>query len=53
MSYFNPNEGVQEMEQNPSLQENTRSKPKKVRKTKIIISVILFFLIVGGGYTWF
>lgn len=41
------------MEQNPSLQENTRSKPKKVRKNKIIISVILFFLIVGGGYTWF
>lgn len=54
MSYFNPNEGVQEMEQNPSLQENTRSKPKKSKKkTKIIISVILFFLIVGGGYTWF
>ncbi len=27
---------------------------KKVRKKiKIIISVILFFLIVGGGYTWF
>ncbi|MCU5093446.1 LCP family protein [Bacillus wiedmannii] len=42
------------MEQNPSLQENTRSKPKKSRKkTKIIISVILFFLIIGGGYTWF
>lgn len=42
------------MEQNPSLQENTRSKPKKSKKkTKIIISVILFFLIVGGGYTWF
>jgi len=54
MSYFNPNEGVQEMEQNPSLQENTRSKPKKgKKKIKIIISVILFFLIVGGGYTWF
>lgn len=54
MSYFNPNEGVQEMEQNPSLQENTRSKPKNSKKkTKIIISVILFFLIVGGGYTWF
>ncbi len=54
MSYFNPNEGVQEMEQNPSLQENTRSKPKKgKKKTKIIISVILFFLIIGGGYTWF
>lgn len=54
MSYFNPNEGVQEMEQNPSLQENTRSKPKKSKKKiKIIISVILFFLIVGGGYTWF
>jgi len=54
VSYFNPNEGVQEMEQNPSLQENTRSKPKKSKKkTKIIISVILFFLIVGGGYTWF
>ncbi|EEK80419.1 LytR family transcriptional regulator [Bacillus cereus] len=54
MSYFNPNEGVQEMEQNPSLQENTRSKPKKSKKkTKIIISVILFFLIIGGGYTWF
>ncbi|WP_439020554.1 LCP family protein [Bacillus thuringiensis] len=42
------------MEQNPSLQENTRSKPKKSKKkTKIIISVILFFLLVGGGYTWF
>ncbi|MBM6647868.1 LCP family protein [Bacillus sp. RIT 809] len=42
------------MEQNPSLQENTRSKPKKSKKkTKIIISAILFFLIVGGGYTWF
>ncbi|MGE6308953.1 MULTISPECIES: LCP family protein [Bacillus cereus group] len=42
------------MEQNPSLQENTRSKPKNSKKkTKIIISVILFFLIIGGGYTWF
>ncbi|CAH2462176.1 MULTISPECIES: LCP family protein [Bacillus] len=42
------------MEQNPSLQENTRNKPKKSKKkTKIIISAILFFLIVGGGYTWF
>lgn len=42
------------MEQNPSLQENTRSKPKKSKKKiKIIISVILFFLIIGGGYTWF
>lgn len=42
------------MEQNPSLQENTRSKPKKSKKkTKIIISVILFFLLIGGGYTWF
>lgn len=42
------------MEQNPSLQENTRSKPnKRKKKTKIIISVILFFLIIGGGYTWF
>ncbi|KAA0762123.1 LCP family protein [Bacillus sp. SH5-2] len=42
------------MEQNPSLQENTRSTPKKSKKkTKIIISVILFFLLVGGGYTWF
>lgn len=54
MPYFNPNEGVQEMEQNPSLQENTRNNPKKSKKkTKIIISAILFFLIVGGGYTWF
>ncbi len=54
MSYFNPNEGVQEMEQNPPLQENTRSKPKNSKKkTKIIISVILLVLIVGGGYTWF
>ncbi|MFE4759432.1 MULTISPECIES: LCP family protein [Bacillus] len=54
MSYFNPNEGVQEMEQNPSLQENTRSKPKNSKKkTKIIISVILLVLIIGGGYTWF
>ncbi|GLV64876.1 LytR family transcriptional regulator [Bacillus mycoides] len=42
------------MEQNPSLQENTRNNPKKSKKkTKIIISAILFFLIVGGGYTWF
>jgi LCP family protein required for cell wall assembly len=42
------------MEQNPSLQENTRSTSKKgKKKTKIIISVILFFLIIGGGYTWF
>ncbi|PFS15714.1 LytR family transcriptional regulator [Bacillus cereus] len=42
------------MEQNPSLQENTRNKPKKSKKKiKIIISAILFFLIVGGGYTWF
>ncbi|MEK4931478.1 LCP family protein [Bacillus sp. FSL M7-1345] len=42
------------MEQNPSLQESTRNKPKKSKKkTKIIISAILFFLIVGGGYTWF
>ena len=53
MSYFNPNEGVQEMEQNPSLQENTRNKPKKIRKNKIIISAILFVLLIGGGYTWF
>lgn len=54
MSYFNPNEGVQEMEQNPSLQENTRSKPKNSKKkAKIIISVILLVLIIGGGYTWF
>ncbi|EEM00876.1 Transcriptional regulator, LytR [Bacillus mycoides DSM 2048] len=54
MSYFNSNEGVQEMEQNPSLQENTRTKPKNSKKkTKIIISVILLFLIIGGGYTWF
>ncbi|WP_142395834.1 LCP family protein [Bacillus sp. MYb209] len=42
------------MEQNPPLQENTRSKPKNSKKkTKIIISVILLVLIVGGGYTWF
>ncbi len=42
------------MEQNPSLQENTRSNPKKnKKKIKIIISVILFFLLIGGGYTWF
>ncbi|MFJ8356532.1 LCP family protein [Bacillus paramycoides] len=42
------------MEQNPSLQENTRNNPNKSRKkTKIIISVILLFLIVGGSYTWF
>ncbi|MGR3776975.1 LCP family protein [Bacillus paramycoides] len=42
------------MEQNPSLQENTRNNPNKSRKkTKIIISVILLLLIVGGGYTWF
>ncbi|EEL41858.1 Transcriptional regulator, LytR [Bacillus cereus Rock3-29] len=37
MSYFNPNEGVQEMEQNPSLQENTRNKPKKVRKKQKLL----------------
>ncbi|HDR7284779.1 LCP family protein [Bacillus cereus group sp. Bc005] len=54
MSYFNPNEGVQEMEQNPSLQENTRSNPKKnKKKIKVIISAILFVLLIGGGYTWF
>ncbi|PDY81674.1 LytR family transcriptional regulator [Bacillus cereus] len=42
------------MEQNPSLQENTRTKPKNSKKKiKIIISVILLVLIVGGGYTWF
>ncbi|PKJ52854.1 LCP family protein [Bacillus sp. SN10] len=42
------------MEQNPSLQENTRSKPKKSKKKiKIIISAILFVLLIGGGYTWF
>ncbi|EJR58232.1 hypothetical protein IIM_00061 [Bacillus cereus VD107] len=42
------------MEQNPSLQENTRSNPNKSKKkTKIIISVILLVLIVGGSYTWF
>ncbi|MBS9804198.1 LCP family protein [Bacillus cereus] len=42
------------MEQNPSLQENTRSNPKKnKKKIKIIISVILFILLIGGGYTWF
>nr|WP_276561313.1 LCP family protein [Bacillus paramycoides] len=42
------------MEQNPSLQENTRNNPNKSRKkTKIIISVILLLLIVGGSYTWF
>jgi len=43
VSYFNPNEGVQEMEQNPSLQENTRNKPKKnKKKIKIIISAMVF-----------
>lgn len=42
------------MEQNPSLQENTRSKPNKnKKKIKIIISAILFVLLIGGGYTWF
>ncbi len=42
------------MEQNPSLQENTRiNRKNSKKKTKIIISVILFFLIIGGGYTWF
>ncbi|OLR81088.1 LytR family transcriptional regulator [Bacillus sp. MB366] len=42
------------MEQNPSLQENTRNKPKKnKKKKKIIISAILFVLLIGGGYTWF
>ncbi|EOW9530040.1 LCP family protein [Bacillus cytotoxicus] len=43
------------MDQNPSLQENTRSNTKKKgkKKTKIIISALLLFLIIGGGYTWF
>lgn len=42
------------MEQNPSLQENTRNKPKKnKKKIRIIISAILFVLLIGGGYTWF
>ncbi|KLA22973.1 LCP family protein [Bacillus cereus] len=42
------------MEQNPSLQENTRNKTKKnKKKIKIIISAILFVLLIGGGYTWF
>ena len=42
------------MEQNPSLQENTRSNPKKnKKKIKVIISAILFVLLIGGGYTWF
>ncbi|WP_349916304.1 LCP family protein [Bacillus cereus] len=42
------------MEQNPSLQENTRNKPKKnKKKIKIIIIAILFVLLIGGGYTWF
>ncbi|WP_082246063.1 LCP family protein [Bacillus gaemokensis] len=54
MSYFNPNEGVYEMDQNPSLQENTRNTKKNgKKKTKIIISILLLFLIMGGGYTWF
>ncbi|MFJ8527627.1 LCP family protein [Bacillus sp. NPDC094106] len=54
MSYFNPNEGVYEMDQNRSLQENTRSTKKKVKKkTKIIISVLVLVLLIGGGYTWF
>lgn len=43
------------MEQNPSLQENTRNKTEKKikKKIKIIISAILFVLLIGGGYTWF
>ncbi|MEN1937077.1 LCP family protein [Paenibacillus sp. 102] len=42
------------MDQNPSLQENTRNTNKKgKKKTKVIISVLLLFLIIGGGYTWF
>ncbi|WP_340138798.1 LCP family protein [Bacillus paranthracis] len=42
------------MEQNPSLQKNTRSNPKKnKKKIKVIISAILFVLLIGGGYTWF
>ena len=41
------------MEQNPSLQENTRSKPKKVRKNKNYYKRYSILLIVGGGYTWF
>ncbi|KYG38238.1 LytR family transcriptional regulator [Bacillus gaemokensis] len=42
------------MDQNPSLQENTRNTKKNgKKKTKIIISILLLFLIMGGGYTWF
>lgn len=42
------------MDQNSSLQENTRNKKKKgKKKTKIIVSVLLLLLLVGGGYTWF
>ncbi|EEL51991.1 MULTISPECIES: LCP family protein [Bacillus cereus group] len=42
------------MDQNRSLQENTRNGKKKLKKkTKIIISALLLFLVIGGGYTWF
>ncbi len=54
MSYFNPNEGVYEMDQIPSWQKNIRNNTKKGRKkTKIVISALLVFLIIGGSYTWF
>lgn len=54
MSYFNPNEGVYEMDQIPYWQKNIRNNTKKGRKkTKIVISALLVFLIIGGSYTWF
>jgi len=54
VSYFNPNEGVYEMDQIPSWQKNIRNNTKKGRKkTKIVISALLVFLIIGGSYTWF
>ncbi|PFE06453.1 LytR family transcriptional regulator [Bacillus cereus] len=42
------------MDQIPSWQKNIRNNTKKGRKkTKIVISALLVFLIIGGSYTWF
>ncbi|WP_141540403.1 LCP family protein [Bacillus cereus] len=42
------------MDQIPSWRKNIQnSKKKGKKKTKIIISVLVLFLVIGGGYTWF
>ncbi|WIY62029.1 LCP family protein [Bacillus arachidis] len=42
------------MDQIPYWQKNIRNNTKKGRKkTKIVISALLVFLIIGGSYTWF